>query len=382
MHPARPYAERDARAALSAFCECRLSARSERPPSEPATTPRTTATTPRTTATTPARTPHTLRAAERSRIESAVKEHETGDAYRQRNIVPLMLEGFDFGTPKIASQLTGTLAALKYYNALNIPPDYFLEAMGRLRDRFLNVPLTAVLHPAFLSAQRAAREQKAAAGAAPAVQEKELTAQQWFERGLSAADFDEKLRFYTEAIRLKSDYAGAYNNRGVARRAKGDVDGARQDFADAIRLKPDDFADMPAPTTTEALRASPKAMWTASYRITPRTSGSSPTLPKPTTTGDLRAVTKAMWTASYRITPRTSGSSPTLPKPTTTGDLRAVTRATWTARYRITPRPSGSDTTHKGKPPYMYGPKAALKLPVSQRVDYETREEAPQNQGV
>ena len=154
-----------------------------------------------------------------------------------------MLEGFDFGTPKIASQLTGTLAALKYYNALNIPPDYFLEAMGRLRDRFLNVPLTAVLHPAFLSAQRAAREQKAAAGAAPAVQEKELTAQQWFERGLSAADFDEKLRFYTEAIRLKSDYAGAYNNRGVARRAKGDVDGARQDFADAIRLKPDDFAD-------------------------------------------------------------------------------------------------------------------------------------------
>jgi TIR domain len=66
----------------------------------------------------------------------------------QRNIVPLMLEGFDFGTPTIASQLTGKLAALRAYNGLSIPPDYFLEAMGRLRDRFLNVALTAVLHPA------------------------------------------------------------------------------------------------------------------------------------------------------------------------------------------------------------------------------------------
>src|SRR5277367_3002420 len=56
----------------------------------------------------------------------------------KRNIVPLMLEGFDFGTPKIADQLTGQLAALRHYNGLSIPPEYFLEAMGRLRDRYLN----------------------------------------------------------------------------------------------------------------------------------------------------------------------------------------------------------------------------------------------------
>ncbi len=43
----------------------------------------------------------------------------------QRNIVPLMLEGFDFGTPRIASQLTGTLAGLKHYNGLSIPTEYF-----------------------------------------------------------------------------------------------------------------------------------------------------------------------------------------------------------------------------------------------------------------
>lgn len=73
----------------------------------------------------------------------------------QRNVVPLMLEGFDFGTPEIASQLTGTLAALKHYNALPIPVAYFEESMDRLRNRYLNVPLDAVLHPISQYAQRA-----------------------------------------------------------------------------------------------------------------------------------------------------------------------------------------------------------------------------------
>ena len=47
------------------------------------------------------------------------------------------------------------------------------------------------------------------------------------------------MRFYNEAIRLKPDYAVAYNNRGIARLAEGDVEGALQDFNEAIRLKPD-----------------------------------------------------------------------------------------------------------------------------------------------
>src|SRR5262249_46801730 len=57
----------------------------------------------------------------------------------QRNIVPLMLAGFDFGTPATASQLTGKLAVLKEYNGLPIPAGFFSEAMGRLRNKFLNV---------------------------------------------------------------------------------------------------------------------------------------------------------------------------------------------------------------------------------------------------
>src|SRR5450631_3285964 len=74
------------------------------------------------------------------------REIETALA-NKRNTVPLMLEGFDFGTPKIASQLTGQLAALKLYSGLSIPPEYSMEAMERLRRRFLNIPLAAVMHP-------------------------------------------------------------------------------------------------------------------------------------------------------------------------------------------------------------------------------------------
>jgi tetratricopeptide (TPR) repeat protein len=173
----------------------------------------------------------------------------------QRNTVPLMLEGFDFGTRQIASQLTGKLAALKDYNGLSIPPEYFMEAMERLRGRYLNVPLAAVLHPASLYAERAATEQKASANAAPAVQVEVLTAQQWAERGLAALDIDEKLRFYNEALRLKPDYAEAFNNRGIARVAKGDLERALQDFNEALRLKP----DKPPPLSTVAMRVAPKA---------------------------------------------------------------------------------------------------------------------------
>ena len=44
------------------------------------------------------------------------------------------------------------------------------------------------------------------------------------------------LQDYNEAIRLKPDYALAFYNRGIARRDKGDVEGALQDYNEAIRL--------------------------------------------------------------------------------------------------------------------------------------------------
>ena len=77
--------------------------------------------------------------------------HEPGDWLRreielaidnQRNIIPLMMEGFDFSSPETVKALTGKLANLKMYNAIGIPAEYFDEAMVKLRSkRFLNRPL-------------------------------------------------------------------------------------------------------------------------------------------------------------------------------------------------------------------------------------------------
>ncbi len=92
----------------------------------------------------------------------------------RRNIVPLLIDGFDFSTPSIATRFTGKLSALKQYNALPVPAAFFAAAMDSLRAKYLNVPLDAVLHPASPSAQRAATEQKAAATEAPEVSTDEL----------------------------------------------------------------------------------------------------------------------------------------------------------------------------------------------------------------
>ena len=92
----------------------------------------------------------------------------------KRNIVPLMLEGFDFSTPGPAEQLTGRMASLRRYNGLDVPVQYFEAAITRLCDKFLNVPLAAVLHPASPSVHDVADARRRAAIAAPAVKEREL----------------------------------------------------------------------------------------------------------------------------------------------------------------------------------------------------------------
>ena len=158
----------------------------------------------------------------------------------RRNIIPLMFEGFDFSSPGIADQLTGTLEPLKRYNALNVPDDYFDEAMDRLRERYLNVSMDAVLHPPSRAARSVAQSQQAAAGAAPRVASNELRAQKYFERGHAAVSDDEILRCFTEAIRLKPDFADAFYWRGFYREVlEKDLEGALQDLDEAIRLKPD-----------------------------------------------------------------------------------------------------------------------------------------------
>ncbi|MGB7338491.1 MAG: tetratricopeptide repeat protein [Phototrophicaceae bacterium] len=156
----------------------------------------------------------------------------------KRNIVPITLDQFNWGDSD--KYLTGKLAVIKSYSALRAPADYFSEAMDRLCTRYLNIPLDAVIHPRSAVAQQAANKAQQQAQAEPQVQEQELTAQEWFEKGLNAPlGSQEKIDCYTKAIELKPDYADAYYNRGNSLQTNGDLTGAIQDYNKAIEIKPD-----------------------------------------------------------------------------------------------------------------------------------------------
>lgn len=86
------------------------------------------------------------------------------------------------------------------------------EVMERLSVRYLNVQLTAVLHPASIAAQRSATEQKRA--------------------GRSSSSSS---RERVGCPALKPDYANAFISRGVAWRVQGDF---AADYDEAIRLNP------------------------------------------------------------------------------------------------------------------------------------------------
>ncbi len=154
----------------------------------------------------------------------------------QRNIVPIALEGFDFSTPAISSQLTGALSALSRYNALRVPAEYFDEAMQRLREKYLNVPLDAVLHPASPVARKAAEGQQAAAAAL--VREMERTVPGSFERGLFSTDLDEKVHLYTQALSgTPSDASASIRTKAPQDKSdthrfdRGELDGIAQELA-------------------------------------------------------------------------------------------------------------------------------------------------------
>ena len=127
----------------------------------------------------------------------------------QRNIVPIALEGFDFNAPHVAAQLTGPLSSLSHYNALPVPAEYFDEAMQRLREKYLNIPLDAVLHPASPAAREAAARQQAAAAAM--VQQIEQDLPRSFERSLFSTDLDDKVHLYSQALTSKTNEAGNAN---------------------------------------------------------------------------------------------------------------------------------------------------------------------------
>lgn len=66
----------------------------------------------------------------------------------------------------------------------------------------------------------------------------QTTATDWFAKGNAATDQNEKIRCYTQAIRLDPKYANAYNNRGNAKNNLGRYQKAIGDYDEAIRLDP------------------------------------------------------------------------------------------------------------------------------------------------
>lgn len=170
----------------------------------------------------------------RREIETALDE--------KRNIIPLFFEGFDFSSPSIAKNLIGKIALLKKYNGLNVPPDYFNEAMDRLINRFLNTPLDAVLHPLSNKAEKAAEAQKVAISKTRAVTERELSAERWIERGVAhmqSSDLGDSILDFTQAINIRSDFGVAYHNRGTAYMYLNELDKATRDLNQAVQLEPD-----------------------------------------------------------------------------------------------------------------------------------------------
>lgn len=145
----------------------------------------------------------------------------------QRNIVPIMLENFDFSAPRIDNELGDSIAVPKRYNGLPIYAAYVEEAMNRLRDNYLNVQLSMMLHPVSPSADQAAREDRAAAAKAPAVTEKELR-----EAAQPRHVFTVKIQFQNEPERIEGTRAEEpcpgslviYDGDSVVARYSGDVE--------------------------------------------------------------------------------------------------------------------------------------------------------------
>lgn len=161
----------------------------------------------------------------------------------KRNIVPVTMEDFNWEKAK-EKYLTGKLSTLGNYSALRVPTDFFTEAMERLRKRYLNVPIDAVLHPRSVQAEQVARKAKkrvdAKAKSEPTAKQSTLTAETLFESGYELGEndqFDEALKVYTQVLKLKSNFPEALHNRGIIYGKKGRHTNAIQDFDEAIRIR-------------------------------------------------------------------------------------------------------------------------------------------------
>jgi len=184
-------------------------------------------------------------AAQRFTEEGDIMRLEIEEAMiKQRNIVPLFMEDFDF---RDATQhLIGDLQNLPKYNGLEVPVKFFDYAMQTLITKHLEQDVNTIVHPASAKAKNYAKEQQIIATAQPIVTEDDLTAQEYYNRGFDKDDNGDiygAIADYTYAIELKPDYTSAYYNRGILKSDYlSDYSGALADFNKSIELAPRKFS--------------------------------------------------------------------------------------------------------------------------------------------
>lgn len=157
----------------------------------------------------------------------------------RRNIVPLMFDNFEYST--VTQYLTGKLSVLPSYNAIRVYTDYFDEAMERLRDRFLRVPLEVVLHPTPPQETQSVAEKQQVAKSKPRVTLEDLEVERYIERAkqhIDANNWDYAIMDCEHALQLHPDLAEAYAQIARARLGLEDFEGAYRDAQHAIRLDP------------------------------------------------------------------------------------------------------------------------------------------------
>jgi tetratricopeptide (TPR) repeat protein len=157
----------------------------------------------------------------------------------KRIIIPLTTSNFEFDSAK--HHLTGKLEDLHRFQAVSVPHDYFDAAMDRLRNRFLR-PINVPIIPASPEERATVQRKIEQAAAEPPVTERQLSAQDHFERGLLAfmkGDQQNAIIDYRKAIKLDRDFAEAHAAIGLVFRDLEQTTNAIESFHTALDLQPD-----------------------------------------------------------------------------------------------------------------------------------------------
>jgi tetratricopeptide (TPR) repeat protein len=156
----------------------------------------------------------------------------------QRNVVPVLLEGFTFQDNE--KYLTGKLSSLAHYNALEVPWMYLEEAMTRLRTRYLKPPAQPVDIRHSPPSERTSIERRMVEAVnRPLPSQSQLNAEVYFSQGLQHHDnhdYNNAILDYGKAIHLNPQDADLYYYRGNAFEGQGDLANAIKDYQKYLDL--------------------------------------------------------------------------------------------------------------------------------------------------